>query len=94
MSVLVRIATPLRTFASGAATFTVEAARVSDLPRAVAASQPALAERIIEDGRFSRFVNVFVDGEDLRFLPADADLSSASEIGILPAISGGSPIPD
>src|SRR5207253_1420860 len=57
---------------------------------------PELAARVLRDGEFGRFVNVFIDGEDVRFFSADGDLSGKRTVEILPAMSGGAvaPLPE
>jgi len=96
MSVTVRLATPLRAAAGGNATLTFDAADVGALARAIADRYPELAERVLRDGAFGRFVNVFVDGEDVRFLGPDGDLRGKRTVEILPAMSGGAvaPLPE
>ena len=96
MSLTVRLATPLRAAAGGSATLTFDAADLATLTREIADRYPELAARVLRDGAFGRFVNVFVDGEDVRFLSADADLSGKRTIEILPAMSGGAvaPLPE
>jgi molybdopterin converting factor small subunit len=89
MSVTVRLATPLRAAARGDATLTFEVADLAALAREIAARYPELAARVLRDGEFGRFVNVFVDGEDARFLD-DGDLRGKRTVEILPAMSGGS----
>ena len=93
MSLTVRLATPLRPAAGGNATITVEAASVSALAKAIGEQYPELGARVLRDGAFGRFVNVFVDGEDVRFLGPEGDLSGKSTIEILPAMSGGAVAP-
>ena len=96
MSLTVRLATPLRSAAGGNATITVDAANVASLARAIGEQYPELGARVLRDGGFGRFVNVFVDGEDVRFLGPDGDLSGKKTVEILPAMSGGAvaPLPE
>jgi len=93
VSLTVRLATPLRPAAGGNATITVEAASVSALAKAIGEQYPELGARVLRDGAFGRFVNVFVDGEDVRFLGPEGDLSGKSTVEILPAMSGGAVAP-
>jgi molybdopterin synthase sulfur carrier subunit len=80
----------LRPLADGAAVVAVEAEDLDTLRDVVRARYPALAERVYEpDGAFREFVNVFVDGEDARYLEAAAPLREQSEVVLLPAVSGG-----
>src|SRR5207302_1887861 len=55
----------------------------------IAERHPELAARVLREGAFGPFVNVFVDGEDLRFLAEGTDLTAKRVIEILPAMSGG-----
>ncbi|HEV8536539.1 MAG TPA: MoaD/ThiS family protein [Candidatus Limnocylindria bacterium] len=89
MSITVRLATPLRAAAGGSATLSFDAPDVSALVRQIADRYPELATRVLRDGEFGRFVNVFVDGEDVRFLEGDGDLRGKRVVEILPAMSGG-----
>src|SRR5438046_8069822 len=89
MSVTVRLATPLRAAAGGSATLALDAADLGGLVREITARYPELAARVLREGAFGPFVNVFVDGEDLRFLAEGTDLTAKRVIEILPAMSGG-----
>lgn len=89
MSVTVRLPTPLRSAVGGERTIQVEASDLASLQREIAARYPELGARVLRDGAFGRFVTVFVDGEDARFLEQNADLSAAKVVEILPAMSGG-----
>jgi molybdopterin converting factor small subunit len=88
MSVTVRLATPLRAAARGSSTLDIEATDLASLAREIAARYPELAARVLRDGEFGRFVNVFIDGEDARFL-GEGDLRGKRTVEILPAMSGG-----
>jgi molybdopterin converting factor small subunit len=85
----VRLAAPLRAAAGGNATLTFDAVDLGGLAQAIADSYPDLASRVIRDGEFGPFVNVFVDGEDARFLEGKGDLRGKRTVEILPAMSGG-----
>jgi molybdopterin converting factor small subunit len=89
MSLTVRLATPLRAAAAGQAVLSFDPVDVASLAAQIAERYPELAARVLRDGQFGPFVNVFVDGEDLRFLGADGDLRGKSVVEILPAMSGG-----
>ena len=91
MSVHVRIPTPLRRFTGGAeevgAIGTTVAALVEDLER----NHPGLKERICDEhGKVRRFVNIFVNGDDIRFLNnLETATKAGDEVSIVPAIAGG-----
>jgi len=89
VSVTVRLPTPLRSAVGGERTIEVEAKDLASLQSEIAARFPELGARVLRDGSFGRFVTVFVDGEDARFLEQNADISAAKVVEILPAMSGG-----
>ncbi len=89
--VTVLIPTPLRRFTNGEARVTAAGATVGELLDALDAAYPGLAERIREsDGQIRRFVNVFVNGENVRDRGGIATpLKPGDEVGIIPAMAGG-----
>lgn len=89
MSLTIRVPSPLRAAAGGARTLPIEAASLPELRRELRARYPGLAALVLEADAFSSAVSVFVDGEDVRFLPGDVDLGGASVVELLPAMSGG-----
>jgi molybdopterin converting factor small subunit len=89
VSVTVRLPTPLRSAVGGERTIQLEANDLAALQREIADRYPELGARVLRDGAFGRFVTVFVDGEDARFLEQNADLRAAKVVEILPAMSGG-----
>ena len=95
MSVTVRLAAPLRAAAGGSTTLSFDVSDLPQLARAIAERYPELAARVLRDGEFGRFVNVFVDGEDVRFL-SESGLQGKRTVEILPAMSGGAvaPLPE
>ena len=87
---VVRIPTVLRPHTGGEARVEVAGATVSEVLVALTADNPALAERLLEDGRVRGYVNVFVDDEDIRYLDGEATaVPAGAEISIMPAVAGG-----
>ena len=86
---VIRLPAPLRSSVGGQSTIPIEATDLKSLPGAIAERYPDLASRVIRDGAFGKFVSVFVDGEDVRFLPPETDLATAKVVELLPAVSGG-----
>ena len=91
MSIKVLIPTPLRNLTANAAEVSVEAANVGALIQALDAAHPGLKERLCdESGKLRRFVNVYLNEEDIRFLQGEATtLKAGDEVSIVPAIAGG-----
>jgi sulfur-carrier protein len=91
MSVTVRVPTPLRTLTGGASTAEVEGADVREVVKALDAAHPGFAQRVLDDqGQVRRFVNVFVDDEDIRFADGlDTPVQEGSTVSIIPAVAGG-----
>jgi sulfur-carrier protein len=91
MPISVRIPTPLRKFTGGAESVTASGATVAAIVQDVEGRHPGLKERICDDaGKVRRFVNVYVNGEDIRFLSSlDTAVKDGDEISIVPAIAGG-----
>ena len=92
MPIQVRIPTPLRKFTGGAESVTASGATVAAVVEDVEGRHPGLKERICDDaGKVRRFVNLYVNGEDIRFLSSlDTPVKEGDEISIVPAIAGGS----
>jgi len=89
MSAVIRLPSPLRPAVGGATTVPIDAPDLRALPGAITARYPELAARVVRDGTFGRFISVFIDGEDARFLPAETDLTNVRVVELLPAVSGG-----
>jgi molybdopterin synthase sulfur carrier subunit len=91
MAVVVKIPTQLRAAAGGASETEVEGATVQEVLDGLFARFGELRERISEqDGSLRRFVNVYVAGEDIRFLQGlETPVSDGAELTILPAVAGG-----
>jgi len=91
MAVTVKLPIQLRPAAGGAAEAQVEGSTVGEALKNLFAAYPELQARIAEgDGTLRRFVNVYVGGEDIRFLQGvETPLSEGAELTILPAVAGG-----
>jgi sulfur-carrier protein len=91
MPVTVKIPTQLRASAGGASEVSVDGGTVATVLDGLYAQHGELRERIAEgDGSLRRFVNVYVGGEDIRFLDGlETTVADGGEITILPAVAGG-----
>ena len=91
MSVKVKIPTQLRSVTGGdAETQVEEAGTVGEVLDGLYDRYDGLRDRIAEDGDLRRFVNVYVGGEDIRFLEGlDTAVEDGDEVTILPAVAGG-----
>ena len=92
MGVTVRIPTPLRRMTNGQAKLEMGESTLSVMIENLEASYPGFRERLIdENGDLRYFVNIYLNGEDVRFLQGlDTSTSSGDEISIVPAVAGGS----
>ena len=90
MAVTVKIPTQLRAATGGVAEADVDGETVGEALDSLYDQFSELRERISADGSLRRFVNVYVGGEDIRFLDGlDTSVSDGDEITILPAVAGG-----
>lgn len=92
MSISIHIPTPLRKFTNEEAVVSLDGvSTVGEALGQLGASHPELQARLFkEDGSIRRFVNVFANEEDIRFLDQmDTQLEDGDELSIIPAIAGG-----
>jgi molybdopterin synthase sulfur carrier subunit len=91
MSVRVRIPTPLRSATDGTAEVTSDAATVAHAITELETRFPAIRGRLRdESGAMRRFVNLYVNGEDVRFSNGlETTLKPGDELSIVPAVAGG-----
>ena len=91
MSARVRIPTPLRRFTDGAEEISAGGATVAAIVDDLEHSHPGLKERLCDEaGKVRRFVNIFVNGDDIRFLNnLETTIKDGDEVSIVPAIAGG-----
>ncbi len=90
MAIEVRIPTILRTYTGGEKAVTGAGGSLSALIDDLESNHPGLKERLVEDGDLRRFVNVYVNDEDVRFIGGlDAELNDGDQVVVLPAVAGG-----
>jgi sulfur-carrier protein len=87
----VRIPTPLRKLTNGKEEVAASGATVADLITSLESQFPGIKERICDEtGKVRRFVNIFANDEDIRFLKnLETPVKDSDEISIVPAIAGG-----
>jgi molybdopterin converting factor small subunit len=86
----VRIPPTLRAEVGGARQLEARGATVADVLHDLVARHPALGSQLLEDGELAPFVNVFVDGEDIRTLDGpDTPVRTGDSLILLPAMAGG-----
>ncbi|HVE85285.1 MAG TPA: ubiquitin-like small modifier protein 1 [Myxococcales bacterium] len=87
----VRIPTPLRSFTGNQAEVAVPGATVGEVLRNLDRAHPGIGARLLDDkGALKRYVNVFHNDEDVRFLKAlDTPVKEDDKLSIVPAIAGG-----
>jgi molybdopterin synthase sulfur carrier subunit len=91
MSVQVLIPTPLQKFTADQATVDVEATTVAELIDVLDTNFPGIRARLCDqEGKIRRFLNFYVNSEDIRFLENESTaLSAGDEVSIVPAVAGG-----
>jgi len=87
----VRIPTPLRPLTKNQGEVDITASSIADMVNILEASYPGIKARLCDDsGELRRFVNIYVNEEDIRFLNGkDTTLKTGDEVSIVPAIAGG-----
>ena len=88
----VRIPTPLRPLTKGQGEVDVQATSIAEMIDTLNSSYPGMKDRLCDDtGELRRFVNIYVNEEDIRFLKGkETSLKDGDEVSIVPAIAGGS----
>ena len=91
MPVQVNLPTVLRPHAGGERTVTVEGATVGQVLSALVTQFPGMSGQVIDDtGALHRFVNVYINDDDVRYLSGvDTPVGASDELSILPAVAGG-----
>ena len=91
MSVVVRIPTPLRRMTNGQDKVQVETGNLGAMVDELEGSYPGFKDRLLdENGELRYFVNIYLNGEDVRFLDGlETTTSTGDEVSIVPAVAGG-----
>lgn len=91
MAVTVRIPTTLRPLSGGTTTVEVPSGTLADVIGALDAAHAGFRDRLLDDdGHLRRFVNLFVDDDDVRYLDGlDTKVPDGQTVSIIPAVAGG-----
>ena len=90
MSIDIRIPTILRPYTKEQKSVQAEGANLGALIADLDANYPGIGERLLENGALRRFINVYVNDEDVRFLGGlEAQVKDGDSVTILPAVAGG-----
>jgi molybdopterin synthase sulfur carrier subunit len=91
MAVNVRIPTTMRPITGGDKLVELEAGPLSDVIAGLESKHPGMAERLLDDdGALRKFVNIFVDDDDVRYLDGlDTQVDDGWTVSIIPAVAGG-----
>ncbi len=90
MSIDIRIPTILRPYTKDQKRVQAEGANLGALIADLDANYPGIGERLLENGALRRFINVYINDEDVRFLGSlDAQVKDGDSVTILPAVAGG-----
>ena len=91
MPITVNIPTPLRKLTNNQSEVEIAAATVGDLVDGLESAYGGIAEKLLDEGgEIRRYVNIFVNDEDIRFLDGkDTPLTDGDNVSIVPAIAGG-----
>ncbi|MEM8905602.1 MAG: ubiquitin-like small modifier protein 1 [Actinomycetota bacterium] len=91
MAVTVRLPTVLRPHANGATTVEVEGTTVKEIVDTLVGDFPGIGPNLLaDDGQLHRFVNVYVNDEDIRYIDQlDTEVADGDEVSLLPAVAGG-----
>ena len=90
MAIKVRIPTPLQKLTNGKTEVECSAMNVRELVEALERDYPGMKERLSDGGKIRRFINIYVNEEDIRFANKEETvLKDGDNVSIVPAIAGG-----
>lgn len=86
----VRLATPLRKFSDGKPEITAEGTTLEEVIKNIDSERPGFADKVLENGEIKRFINIYVNNEDVRMGEGlRTKVGDKDVVSILPAVSGG-----
>lgn len=90
MSVKVRIPSQLRQLTSGEGMVEIEPGTIGGIIMELENRHPGMAERLLDEGEVRRFINIYIDGDDIRFADGlETEVADGAEVSIVPAVAGG-----
>jgi molybdopterin synthase sulfur carrier subunit len=90
VSVKVRVPSQLRQLTQGESLIEMDPATVGGIIMELENLNPGIAERLLDNGELRRFINIYIDGDDIRFADGlDTQVKDGSEVSIVPAVAGG-----
>lgn len=90
MAIEVRVPTILRTYTSNEKVVTAEGGTIAEVVADLDARYPGISDRLVDDKGLRRFVNVYLNDEDVRFLAGlETVVADGDNVTILPAVAGG-----
>ncbi len=91
MTVTVKIPTPLRRLTEQKDKVSADGSNIAGVVEALESQYPGMKDRLCdEDGALRHFVNIYVNGEDVRYMSGiDTEVSDGDELSIVPAVAGG-----
>lgn len=90
MAVKVQVPAPMRQHAEGQSVVEVSGASVKEVLDALGAKYPGLTGRLFDGGQLRRFVNLYLNNEDVRYLDGlTTPVKDGDELAIIPAVAGG-----
>ena len=90
MAIQVHIPTPMRQHTDGAATVETSGATVKAVLDDLGRKHPGIVDRLFDNGQVRRFVNIYLNDEDVRYLEnLDTEVKDGDELSIIPAVAGG-----
>jgi len=92
MTIEVRIPTILRSYTGGAKKVEATGSTLAEVLHDLDARHPGIRERLVDDKGLRRFVNVYLNDEDVRFIGGlDSAVKDGDDVTVLPAVAGGAP---